>query len=263
MQHLLPKILLSSMVVLGSIVLGVAHAAQSTVTIEAPEMNPNDKMSLQRGAKYFMNYCSGCHSLEYMRFSRLAKDIGITDAQGNILEEVMKKDLMFNTDKVGNTLSVAMDKNDAKEWFGVAPPDLTLETRLRGVDWVYGFLTTFFVDPNAPWGVNNLVYPGTAMPNILGALQGDQQPIYQTETVEMEGGSIQQQLVIGVKPAKNGLLSPQEFDQMVYDIVNFLSYTADPGKIERQQLGVFVLLFLVIFTLFAYLLKREYWKDVH
>lgn len=249
---------------ISSVVFSSAFAAESKIEIEAPEMNPRDEASLQRGAKYFVNYCSGCHSLEYMRFNRLATDIGITDAQGNILEDVLKKNIMFNSAaKVGDTLTTGMTEAEGKKWFGVAPPDLTLESRLRGPNWVYGFLKSFYIDPSAPWGVNNLVYPGVAMPNILGALQGGQMPIYKTEIVGVEGGEMQQQIVVGLETAQGGSLSSAEFDQMVYDIVNFLTYTADPGKVERHQLGMYVLLFLVIFTLFAFLLKREYWKDVH
>lgn len=254
---------LGKLIFISSVAISSAFAAESSIEIEAPEMNPRDQASLQRGAKYFVNYCSGCHSLNYMRYNRLATDIGITDAQGNILEDVLKEDLMFNTAaKVGDTFSTAMTDAEGKKWFGVAPPDLTLESRLRGPNWVYSFLKSFYIDPKAPWGVNNLVYPGVAMPNILGALQGEQMPIYKTETVGVEGGSMQQQVIVGLEPAQGGSLSSAEFDQMVYDIVNFLTYTADPGKVERHQLGMYVLLFLIIFTLFAYLLKREYWKDV-
>ena len=254
---------LRKLTLISLVAISTAFAAESSVDIQAPEMNPRDQASLQRGAKYFVNYCSGCHSLEYMRFNRMASDIGITDAQGNVLEDLLKKNLMFNTDKVGDTFSAAMTEVEGKKWFGVAPPDLTLETRLRGTNWVYGFLKSFYVDPTTAWGVNNLVYPGVAMPNILGALQGEQMPIYKNQTVDMDGGSVQQQIVVGLEPAKGGSLTPEAFDQMVYDIVNFLTYTADPGKVERHQLGIYVLLFLVIFILFAYLLKREYWKDVH
>ncbi len=240
-----------------------AMAAGSAVELHAPAMNPEDQSSLQRGAKYFMNYCSGCHSLEYIRFNRMAKDIGITDAEGNVLLDMLKQNLMFGTDKEGDTLTVAMTPEEGKKWFGIAPPDLTLEAKLRGEDWLYTFLTSFYSDPNTLWGVNNLVYPGVAMPNILGALQGEQLPVHQTMTYETDGGDMQQQIVVGLKQGTPGTLSKAEFDQMVYDIVNFLSYTADPGKTERHRIGVYVLLFLIVFTLFAYLLKREYWKDVH
>lgn len=239
------------------------YAAGSSIEIDAPEMNPNDHASLQRGAKYFVNYCSGCHSLEYMRFNRLAKDLGITDAEGNILEEVLKKDLIFGPQKVADSLTVAMSPEDAKKWFGVAPPDLTLESRLRGPEWVYGFLRSFYVDPSTQWGVNNVVFPGVAMPNILGSLQGEQQPVFETIEIDVEGGKMQQKIVTGVESATGGKLTPQEFDNMVYDIVNFLTYTADPGKVERHRIGFYVLLFIIVFTLFAYLLKREYWKDIH
>ncbi|MFI4955195.1 MAG: cytochrome c1, partial [Gammaproteobacteria bacterium] len=209
------------------------YAASSGIDIVAPEMNPKDQGSLQRGAKYFMNYCSGCHSLEYIRFNRLAKDTGITDAQGNILEDQLKKNLIFGSQKVADTLNVAMTPADAKKWFGVFPPDLTLESRLRGPEWIYGFLRSFYLDPAAPWGVNNLVFPGTAMPNILGTLQGEQKPVYKTLDVNMDGAaSIQEQIVVGIEPATGGKLTPAEFDSMVYDIVNFLTYTADPGKTD-------------------------------
>lgn len=225
-----------------------------------PKLDPKDQGSLQRGAKYFMNYCSGCHGLRYMRYTQMAMGIGMTDDKGEVLAPILKSNLLFTSDNVGDPIKTAMDPKMAKQWFGTKVPDLTLEAKARGADWVYNYLLSFYPDAKRPFGVNNTVFPEVAMPNILASLQGIQQPVYETIGYDEDKRPIQ--IVKGFDLVEKGALTPQEFQQVAYDLVNFLSFTADPKKIERERAGVIVLLFLVIFTLFAYLLKREYWKDV-
>jgi len=202
---------------------------------------------LQRGAKYFVNFCGGCHSAEYMRYSRMAKDIGLTDTDGEVLTDLVKANLMFNTTDINSHIKSGLTKKDAGVMFGISPPDLTMATRVRGQDWVYTYLKSFYTDsdPRRPWGVNNLVFKDAAMPNVLENFQGKQ------EFVDGE-----------LKVVKPGVYNTQQFDAMVTDITNFLSYTAEPYRADRMYAGVWVLLFLSVFFVFAYLLKREYWKDI-
>jgi len=205
-----------------------------------------DYASLQRGARLFMNECSGCHSLQYTRYDSLAKGIQITDESGKVLDQIVKDNLLFVGDSLTSPIVAAMRSQDAANWFGMVPPDLTLEARYRGADWLYGYLRSFYIDPSRPWGVNNLVFPGVAMPDVLVELQGAQ-------ALTKDGLQL-------VQP---GSMTPQEFDAAVVDLVNFLSYISEPAQTVRHKIGGWVLVFLVIFMVFSYLLKREYWKDVH
>jgi ubiquinol-cytochrome c reductase cytochrome c1 subunit len=207
--------------------------------------------SLQRGARNFMNYCSGCHSLKYLRFNRLGADLKIPESQlGN---------LMFTTDKAFDTINSAMPK-DSEAWFGKQPPDLSLIARAKGTDYLYSFIHGFYVDKTRPWGVNNLYLPSAAMPDVLASLHGLQKPVF--KNVADEKGSARMVLE-GVEAMTPGAMKPEEYDQFVRDIVNFLDYAGEPVKDKRQSMGIFVTLFLLVFFVFAYLLKKEYWKDVH
>ena len=207
--------------------------------------------SLQRGARNFMNYCSGCHSLKYLRFNRLGTDLKIPESQlGN---------LMFTTDKSFDTINSAMPK-DSEAWFGKQPPDLSLIARAKGPDYLYSFIHGFYVDKTRPWGVNNLYLPSAAMPDVLASLHGLQKPVF--KNVADEKGSARMVLE-GVEAMTPGAMKPEEYDQFVRDIVNFLDYAGEPVKDKRQSMGIFVTLFLLVFFVFAYLLKKEYWKDVH
>ena len=208
--------------------------------------------SLQRGSRNFMNYCSGCHSLKYVRYNRLAADLKIPQSElGN---------LMFAADaKPFDPISTSMPP-DAEAWFGKQPPDLSLMARARSVDYIYAFLKSFYVDKARPWGTNNLILPATAMPAVLSSLQGLQKPVYKNEKDEHGSASM---VLVGVEPMSPGALKPEEYDQFVKDIVNFLDYAAEPIKAKRQSMGVFVTLFLLVMFAFAFMLKREYWKDVH
>ncbi len=208
--------------------------------------------SLQRGSRNFMNYCSGCHSLKYLRYNRLATDLKIPEAElGN---------LMFAADaKAFDTIGTSMPA-DAEGWFGKQPPDLSLIARARSVDYLYALLKGFYVDKARPWGTNNLILPGTAMPDVLASLQGLQKPVYKNEKDEHGSSNM---VLVGVEAMTPGALKPEEYDQFVRDTVNFLDYAAEPVKAKRQSMGIFVTLFLLVMFAFAYMLKKEYWKDVH
>ena len=211
----------------------------------------NDVESLQRGARNFMNYCSGCHSLKYVRYNRIAKDLEIPDAE--------LRNLMFTSDKPFDTINSAMPA-DAEGWFGKLPPDLSLMARARSVDYIYAFLKGFYVDKTRPWGTNNLILPGAAMPDVLADLQGLQKPVFKNEPDEHGSANM---VLVGVESMSAGALKPEEYDRFVRDTANFLDYAGEPVKAKRQSLGIFVMLFLVVFFAFAYMLKKEYWKDVH
>lgn len=210
-----------------------------------------DVKSLQRGAGYFMNYCSGCHSLTYLRYNRMAADLHLSDKE--------LADLMLTSDNVFDGINSAMPP-DAAQWFGKQPPDLSLTARNRGVDFIYSFLKGFYVDATRMWGVNNLYLPNAAMPDVLADRQGLQKPVFKNES-DPNGGA--HMVLVGVEPMSPGAMSPQEYDVLVRDIANFLDYAAEPVKAQRQSLGVFVMLFLLVGFVLTYLLKKEYWKDVH
>ncbi len=237
-------------------------AGPVTFLHDMPKIDPTDQASLQRGAKYYMNYCSGCHSLQFMRYERMAKDIGLTDDKGEVMADVVKANLMFSSKRIGDQILVAMPSEEARHWFGVAPPDLTLASPHRSNKWLYNYLLSFYVDDKKTWGVNNVVFPDVAMPNVLLALQGEQEPIYETRQLTVEGQTVEHKTVTGLKLIKPGELSPKEFQALVYDLVNFMAYVGDPIKVQRERMGVAVILFLLALLVFAYLLKREYWKDI-
>ncbi len=203
--------------------------------------------SLQRGAANFMGYCAGCHSLKYKRYSRVAKDL-------NIPEEQMEKLLLLPGAKKGDYILSPMSKVDGEAWFGKAPPDLSLITRSKGSDYVYRFLKTYYVDEKTVNGTNNLALPGTAMPHVLSALQGAQS----LKTVKKDG----HEHFEGFEQLEPGQLTAAQYDEFVRDTVNFLEYAGEPYKAKRISLGVWVTLFLLLFTALAYLLKKEYWRDV-
>lgn len=243
---------------------GITTAEEGHVHLDKVHTQLCDKASLQRGAQVYTNYCSGCHSLQYLRFKDLARGIGIVDREGNVLDGLVNQNLNFISSNIYHPIQVAMPKKDGQKWFGVSPPDLSLIVRIRGKDWIYTYLKSFYADPHKPWGVNNVLFPDVAMPNVLQSLQGTQEAHFKTVTLMDENGKPYEKQVIDKLQLKTpGTLTPQEFDATIADLVNFLDYVGEPHKLERKKLGVWVLLFLVVFTLFAYLLKREFWKDVH
>ena len=208
--------------------------------------------SLQRGARNFMNYCSGCHSLKYLRYNRLAADLKIPESE-------LAADLMFTSDKAFDTINSSMPK-DSEAWFGKPPPDLSLMARERGPDYLYSYLKGFYVDKTRPWVVNNLYLPSAAMPDVLAELHGLQKPVFKNEQDERGNARM---VLVGADAMTPGSMKPEEYDQFVRDTVNFLDYAGEPVKAKRQSMGIFVTLFLLVFFAFAYLLKKEYWKDVH
>ena len=227
----------------------------------------NDTESLQRGAAVFLNYCYGCHSLQYSRWGRVAKDL-------NIPEELFAENLIFDSSiKMGDLMKGSMSKDASAEWFGVAPPDLTLVTHSKGDDWVYTYLRAYYEDSSKQYGVNNLVYPGTAMPNVLIELQGNQKLVCKNTPVigknggekrDDSGNTITKEKCGYLKVAEGeGSLSKAEFDGLIYDLTNFLVYVGEPAKAERERIGWYVIFFFIIFTTLASLLYREYQKDYH
>jgi ubiquinol-cytochrome c reductase cytochrome c1 subunit len=213
--------------------------------------------SLQRGARNFMSYCSGCHSIKYMRYSRLAEDLKISD---KLRDEL----LVRPGEKFSDYIVSSMPAADAQDWFGKQPPDLSLVARSRGPDWIFNFLTTFYADPaSRQTGVNNLQLPGTAMPHVLASVQGVQNAVWDNvEHKGEDGKAVVTTAFKGFEPGVVGTLTPEQFDEFARDTVNFLDYVSDPTQLERQSLGIWVVLFLLMFTGIAYMLKSEYWKDV-
>lgn len=229
-----------------------ANATAAEGGYEKPHNDVANVASLQRGARNFVNYCYGCHSARYVRFNRLAVDLGIT-------EDKIEQNLMFNTTRITDTMVNAMPADGASKWFGKAPPDLSLIARSRGTDYLFSFLKSFYLDPTRPTGVNNTVLASTSMPHVLWELQGLQRAVYEGETDA--DGNVHKQLT-GFELETKGKLTPEEYDQFVRDLVNFLDYIGEPIQLERRALGFRVLGFLLVFFLFAYFLKKEYWKAV-
>lgn len=214
--------------------------ANEEVALDKAPINASNHESLQRGARTFVNYCLNCHSANYMRYNRLM-EIGLTEKQ-------IKDNLLFAGEKVGEQMKVAINKNDAKKWFGAAPPDLSVEVRARGADWVYSYMRGFYRDDTRPTGWNNTVYDKVAMPHVLYELQGEQSLNHETHKLEL---------------AKPGKLSVEEYDTLVGDLTNYMAYMAEPAKQQRNHLGWFVLLFLGVLLVLTYKLKKAYWKDIH
>jgi ubiquinol-cytochrome c reductase cytochrome c1 subunit len=231
---------------------GSAMAEEGGIALQQAGTDIKNTDSLQRGARNFMNYCSGCHSLKYLRYNRMAADLKIPESE-------LAANLMFTGDKAFDTINSAMPK-DSEGWFGKQPPDLSLIARARGTDYLYSYMKGFYVDKTRPWGVNNLYLPSAAMPDVLAELHGLQKPVFKNEPDEQGSARM---VLVGVESMTPGALKPEEYDQFVRDIVNFLDYAGEPVKDKRQSMGVFVTLFLLVFFVFAYLLKKEYWKDVH
>jgi ubiquinol-cytochrome c reductase cytochrome b subunit len=244
-----------------------AESSHSCGAIDCDEFvaDPSDKPSLQNGAKLYMNFCMGCHSLQYSRYNRVAADLGIPD-------DLFEEHLIFDPEvKIGSLMENAMDERTAKTWFGATPPDLTLVARARRPDWLYTYLRTFYKDESRPYGVNNRVFKDVGMPHVMLELQGMQECAL--GPVAADNGGVKRDPLTGedimeepcgrLLVTEEGSMSPEEFDTAIYDLVNFLSYSAEPMVQDRKRIGTFVLLFIVLFFVFATLLNREYWKDVH
>lgn len=230
----------------------VMAAGGSSFPLDKANNDLTDKASLQNGARIFMNYCLGCHQMQYQRYQRSFQDLGIPDDLGQEL-------LQFTGEKVSDYITSAMPGESGAKWFGAPPPDLTLVSRVRGSDWLYTYLRTFYVDPNKTFGVNNKVFPDVGMPHVLQELQGVPYEAYESQMVDGE----MVERYVGIKSDGTGELSAAEYDEAMRDLVNFLEYTGEPSKLEAQALGKWVLVFIVVFFIFVYLLKKEYWRDVH
>ncbi|MBT9465920.1 cytochrome c1 [Hydrogenophaga sp.] len=248
------KILLGFVMALG--MSGAALAAGGSIPLDKAPERTNDMAALQNGAKLFVNYCLSCHSAAFMRYNRL-RDIGLNDKQ-------IAENLTFATDKIGDTMKASIDPKQAKQWFGVNPPDLTLIARSRsshagtGADYVYTLLRTYYRDDTKPTGWNNLAFPNIGMPNPLWELQGEQRPV--VEKVMSHGHEVDR--VKGWAPVKAGTLSAAEYDQNVGDLVAYLQWMAEPAQNSRVRVGVWVMLFLAAFTVVAWRLNASFWKDI-
>ncbi len=225
----------------------LALAAEAGPPLDKAPVNLADQESLQRGARIFVNYCLNCHSAASMRYSRM-EDLGLT-------EEQIKENLMFAADKPGETMTVGMGKKDAKAWLGAAPPDLSVVARSRSPDWLYTYLRSFYRDDSRPTGWNNVVFDKVGMPHVLWSLQGEMVPV-----MKKEG---EHEVVDHLELAKPGSVTLAEYDAMVGDLVNYLTWMGEPAQLERKKLGLFVLAFLAFFFVVAYYLKKEFWKDIH
>ncbi len=253
------KMFLALLITAFSLSSPLANSSEGGVRLDAAPIDPRDMVSLQAGARAFVNYCLNCHSASLMRYSRL-RDIGLTEAQ-------IKDNLLFTADKVGEMMNVAMSKKDGKDWFGVTPPDLSVIARSRGVDWLYSYLRGFYRDPETPTGWNNLVFERVAMPHVLWKLQGER---VRSEVVlkdaagkELSDGHGGVRKEIKLEMVTPGSLTPLEYDVLARDLVNFLAWVGEPNQSLRKQIGFWVLIVLSILMVLTWLLKKEYWKDVH
>ena len=248
------KLILTLIVALGFVT--GAQASEGGIAWDKAPVKTNDLASLQNGAKLFVNYCLSCHSAAFMRYNRL-QDIGLT-------EQEIKDNLLFTTDKVGDTMKAAIDPKQAKDWFGGNPPDLTVIARSRagaggsGADYLYTFLRTFYVDDTKATGWNNLAFPSVGMPHVLWELQGARRAVF--EELDVHGQKTQ--VFKGWEQVTPGLMTPVQYDQAVGDLVNYLQWMGEPAQNRRVSIGVWVLIFLGIFIVIAWRLNAAFWKDV-
>jgi ubiquinol-cytochrome c reductase cytochrome c1 subunit len=240
-------------VILSMVFTPVTVFAAEGSALDRVEVSLDDKVSLQNGAKLFLNYCMSCHSAQYMRYNRMAADLDIP-------ENLVKKHMIFGDAKIGDPMTITMTEEDGEAWFGVAPPDLSLIGKLRDPEWLYTYLRTFYIDHSTATGWNNKVFPNVAMPHVLADLQGVQKPIYHTET---DANGLEQTSVTGFELIREGSMSPREFDAAMRDLTNFLYYMGEPARMVRVGWGIWTMLFLAVFGILAFLLKKEYWRDVH
>jgi len=249
------KLLISFLLALG--VAAGAQAAEGGVAWDKAPSHSNDLPALQNGAKLFVNYCLNCHSAAFMRFNRL-RDIGLSEQQ-------IKDNLLFVSDKVGDTMKAPIDPKEAKEWFGAVPPDLTLVARSRaghggtGADYLYTYMRSFYRDDTRPTGWNNLVFPNVGMPHVLWELQGDREPVF--EKTEAHGHDAE--VFKGWKQVTPGTMTTQQYDQAVGDLVGYLQWMAEPAQNQRVRIGAWVMLFLGVLLVVFWRLNAAYWKDIH
>jgi ubiquinol-cytochrome c reductase cytochrome c1 subunit len=224
------------------------YSAGSKIELDDADIDLTDVQSLERGAKNYVTYCLGCHSAKYIRYKQIALDLGID-------EDKVLNDIAPLGAGIYDQMNSAMNHKDAEKWFGTYPPDLSLIARVRGADWLYSYLKSFYTDPERPYGVNNRVFEDVGMPNVLWQLQGEQ-----TAAIKKVDGK---EVITKLVSKGNGKMTEKEFDRFVNDLVNFLVYIGEPVQLERKSMGKYVLFYILLFTIVAYLLKREYWKDIH
>lgn len=229
-----------------------AIASSATLHLDKAPVNVKNEESLQRGAAVFVNYCLNCHSANYMRYNRM-QDFGLSEQQ-------IKSNLLFAAEKPGELMKIAMRPAEAKAWFGAAPPDLSVIARSRGADWIYTYLRTFYRDDTRPTGWNNLAFDKVGMPHVMQDLQGHLAPVW--KTMKTEYGQ-EHQVVERLHLVKPGKTTQAEYDALVGDLVNYLAWMGEPSQSQRKNVGLAVLLFLGVFYVVAFYLKREFWKDVH
>ncbi len=232
----------------------IAHAAAAEkMTMAAYTASLADKPSLQHGAKLFVNYCLSCHSAKFMRYNRMAQDLDIPPA-------LVERSMMFAGEKIGDPMETTMPADLAEQWFGVAPPDLSLIARLRGPQWLYNYFRAFYLDENSPSGWNNVIFENVAMPHAMHELQGLQRAIFKTE-IDEDGA--EREVLDYFEPVSAGKMTVEEYDQAAQDLTNFLVYLGEPVKMTRIRYGLWVMIFLSLFAAVAYQLKKEYWRDIH
>jgi ubiquinol-cytochrome c reductase cytochrome c1 subunit len=240
---------MKKLILILSLLTGPAFASGGGAHLDSVDVDLGDKESLQRGARIFVNYCLSCHSAKFMRYNRMAEDLDIP-------KEVVEDNLMFTSDRIGGLMKTTMPPKDAKKWFGKAPPDLSLIARSRGPEWLYTYLRSFYLDESSPSGWNNILFEKVAMPHVLYSLQGARKAIFKKNEHGVE-------VFDHYEMVKPGTMSEEEYDGAMRDLTNFLVYVGEPAKMVRYKMGIYVLIFLVILLIPAYLLKKEYFKDVH
>jgi len=239
------------LIALITLVPSLVFAAGPEVPLDEADVDLHDKASLQRGAQLYMNYCLGCHQMQYHRYKRTFEDL-------NIPLELGEENLQFTGDKVGDRITNNMSTESASNWFGTAAPDLTNVARVRGADWIYTYLRSFYKDDSRPFGVNNAVFPNVGMPHVLEELQGVPEKTYEERMIDGE----MKEIYVGIQADGSGRLSASEYDQAALDLTSFLVYTGEPMLLEQRRIGWFVFGFLLIFTILAWFLKKEFWKDL-
>ena len=228
-------------------------AGGSDLDLDYVEVSLADKRSLQNGAKIFVNYCMSCHSAQFMRYNRMAEDLEIP-------EELVIEEMIFTDAKIGEPMQTTMTREDGEAWFGVAPPDLSLIGKLRDPEWLYTYMRSFYIDDSTASGWNNKVFPNVAMPHVLYDMQGIQKAVFKTET-DADGND--HEVFEGFELVSEGSMTPAEFDSAMRDLTNFLYYMGEPARMVRIKYGIWTMLFLGVFGFLAYMLKKEYWRDVH
>jgi ubiquinol-cytochrome c reductase cytochrome c1 subunit len=243
---------LAAFIAIASCFVTAPSFAAGGAELQEADIDQSQIPSLQRGARNFMNYCSGCHSAQYVRFNTIGKYLELS-------EEQLVDNLMFNAEKTFETITASMPAEDAERWYGVAPPDMSLMARSKGADYIYTYLKSFYLQEESPTGVDNIVMSATSMPHVLWELQGYQKAVFSEHTED----GVTTTHFDGFEQVTAGTLDAEEYDEFVRDTVNFLAYIAEPIRADRRKIGTWVIMYLLVFLIIAYMLKKQIWKDVH